>query len=386
MGQETTTPLGRTLRAAVTLVVIGAAAGTGVLGHGALSSRAAEATGPEPAPPTPVAPLRIEMVTGHEVARRFSGQFEPRQETPLGFERAGTVLQVAVREGDRVEAGAVLARLDTRLLEAERARLEASREGMQAQTELARRIDERQRELRRSGHVSTQRTDDSSLTLARLEAGIAEVEAGIAAVDVQLSKAVVAAPYAGTVGERLMDAGAVATPGAPVLTLLQDGPVRFRVGLDPALAEGMEVGAPAEVEVGARTLPARLAHLAPELDSATRSRTAFFEVEGDAPPARATGEMTLPDRVDEPGAWVPLAALRQGPRGTWTLLTVTGDGDGPRVGVEAAEIVHLAEGRAYVRGTFADGALYLPGGTHRVVPGQPVALLPSDAEVASWAR
>lgn len=376
----------RALGAAVTLLVLAGAVGGGLGLRDALARRIGAADGPPPAPPTAVAVARIEMRPAHEVVRRFSGQFEARQETPLGFEQAGTVLEVAVREGERVEAGAVLARLDTRLLEAERSRLEASRRGMAAQVELARRIDERQAELRRSGHVPTQRTDDSSLTLARLEAGLAETEAAIAAVQVRLSKARIAAPYAGVVGRRAMDAGAVATPGATAVTLLEEGPVLFRAGLDPALARRLEPGAATEIELAGARLPARLARLSPELDAATRSRTAFFEVEGPTPPSRTTGTVALTDRVEEPGAWVPLSALRRGPRGTWTLLTVVEGDDGAVVGVEAAEIVHLARGRAFVRGTFADGALFVPAGGHRVVPGEPVAILPPGAEVASWGR
>lgn len=383
MAAERTMRLGRgARRLAITLGVAVGAVTVGMQGHGLLADRAAAVAAPPAAPLTAVAVERIAMEAAHEVERRFSGQFEPRQETPLAFEQPGTVVEVAVREGDRVEAGDVLARLDTRLLAAERARLAASRDGMRAQAELARRIDERQAELRRSGHVAAQRTDDSSLTLARLEAGIAEVEAGLAAVDVRLSKALLVAPYAGKVGTRSMDAGAVATTGAPVLTILEDGPARFRAGIDPALAARLRPGARVEIATGGAVLDARLAHLAPGLDPATRARTAFFEVEGTLPPARSTGEVALTDRVAEPGAWVPLAALRQGPRGTWTLLTVA---DGV-VGVEAAEIVHLAEGRAFVRGTFEDGTPYIPGGAHRVVPGEAVAVLPSEREVASWDR
>ena len=131
--------------------------------------------------------------------------------------------------------------------------------------------------------------------------------------------------------------------GAPVVTVLESGPVRFRAGLDPALAARLEPGARVVIETGAGAIPARLAHLAPELDPATRSRAALSAVEGAAPPARATGEVALTDRVAEPGAWMPLAALRPGPKGTWTLLTVEEEGDaGPVIGEEAAEIVHLA--------------------------------------------
>jgi multidrug efflux pump subunit AcrA (membrane-fusion protein) len=99
-----------------------------------------------------------------------------------------------------VSRGEVIARLDTRLLEAERARLSASRAALAAQVELARRTDARQQTLLAEGHVTQQRVDESSLLLAQLEAALAEVDAGIAAVDVRLSKAVLRAPFDGRIG------------------------------------------------------------------------------------------------------------------------------------------------------------------------------------------
>lgn len=360
-------------RVALTLLVIGAGAGAGVAGYGVLAARASQAEGPPPAPRTVVAPEVLRLTDSVTLTRRFTGQFEAAQEASLGFEEGGTIAEVLVREGDAVAMGAVVARLDTRLLEAERSRLEASRAALDAQAELARRTNARQEQLRAQGHVAQQRLDETSLQLAQLEASLAEVDAALVAVEVRLSKTEIRAPFAGRIGARLLDAGAVAGPGAAVVTLLEDAPARFRVALDPALAGRLVPGAAVEIETAGGRLPARLAELAPELDAATRARVAFFDLAPgtEAPPARASGDVILPEIRAERGAWVPLAALRQGPRGAWTLLTLAED---ETIALEAAEILHLDGERAYVRGSFADGALYLPGGTHRVVPGEPVTL------------
>jgi membrane fusion protein, multidrug efflux system len=361
-------------RVLLTLLVVGMGAGAGVAGYGALAARASQAEGPPPAPLTVVAPEVLRLTESVTLTRRFTGQFQAAQDAVLGFEEGGTIAEVLVREGDAVSAGAVVARLDTRLLEAERTRLEASRAALGAQAELARRTNARQQDLLAAGHVAQQRVDETSLQLAQLEASLAEVDAALVALEVRLSKAAIRAPFAGRIGARLLDAGAVAASGAAVVTLLEDAPARFRVALDPALAAGLVPGAAVEIETTGGRLPARLAELAPELDAATRSRLAFFDLAPgtQAPPARTSGDVVLPEVLSERGAWVPLSALRQGPRGAWTLLTVA---EGDTIALEAAEILHLDGERAYVRGTFADGALYLPGGTHRVVPGETVTLL-----------
>jgi len=364
-------------RVAVTLLFIGMAVAAGTAGYAALSDRTPQAAGPEPAPPTTVAPRSIEMIDELTVTRRFTGQFEAAQEVALGFEEGGTIAEVSVREGDVVAEGAVIARLDTRLLEAERARLAASRRALLAQAELARRTNARQESLLSEGHVTRQRVDETSLRLAELEAALAEADAGIAAIDVRVSKAEALTPFEGIIAARLLDAGAVAGPGAPIATLLEAGPARFRVAIDPALADTLEPGQSVEIMTGGRGLEARLAELSPELDAATRSRLAFFDVapEAEAPPARSTGEVLLTETRAITGAWVPLSALWQGPRGTWTILIAEpGDAARATIATEAVEILHLDGDRAFVRGSFADGALFLPGGTHRVVPGEVVLL------------
>lgn len=127
------------LRLGLTLLVIGAATGAGVVGYGALAARASMKEAPRPAAKTVVAPDILRMSETVTLSRRFTGQFQAAQEAVLGFEEGGTIADVRVREGAAVARGEVVARLDTRLLKAERTRLNASRAALEAQAELARR-------------------------------------------------------------------------------------------------------------------------------------------------------------------------------------------------------------------------------------------------------
>lgn len=367
--------------ALVTGCVMAGALGFIVVGQMALSAQRAAGPAPDPAPRTTVRTSPVVLKTAYTVERRFAGQFEARQRISQGFEEGGTVSDILVEEGDRVRTGDVLARIDTALLIAERDRLEAARDGIRAQVELARRTDARQADLRDQGFSTEQAVDDTSLTLLRLEASLAEVEAALRAVDVRLEKAVLRAPFDGIVGTRLLDLGAVAGPGAPVLDLLEIGPVRFRAGLAPDAAAGLAAGDPAVIEVDGRRLRARVTQIAPELDPATRARVVVFEVDAETvPPARSGGAVLVSRDLpaDPPGAWIPLAGMRHGSAGTWEVLTVSGG----RIVAEAVEIVHAEAGRAFVRGTLAPGAELVDAGPHRVVPGESVAV----SEDIAWAR
>jgi HlyD family secretion protein len=193
-------------------------------------------------------------------------------EGQLAFQAAGRVLEVSVREGDRVIAGQRLASLDRSELDARRAQLVAqlmvARAGLaelrsgfrdeevaqgraglraaEAQVADAERDIERARLLHAGGAVSEEALEKSALALSlarlraderremvhilesgprpeRLDAQAAQVaaaEAGIQAVDATLSFATITAPFAGVITVRHREPGETAPPGAPVLTLM----------------------------------------------------------------------------------------------------------------------------------------------------------------------
>jgi RND family efflux transporter MFP subunit len=362
--------------AAVLAISVGLVAG----GRSALASRATHATPPPAVAPQAVRVSRFLLEDGYSVDRAFTGQIEPAQRVAAGFEFGGTIAAVFVEEGDAVDAGAPLARLDTRLLDAERDGLLAARTAAQAQAELAARTTERQTALQARGVASSQALDAASLGAAELTARIAEIDASLGAVAIRLEKATLTAPFAGTIAARHLDLGASVEPGRPVLTLVERAAPLFRVGLPSAAVAAIPSDGVVTIRAEGRDFVGRLRTVLPELDGATRTQTALFEVVGDPLPAwRSVGALILTDRVTARGAWAPLSALEAGPRGLWRVLTVD-ERDGETVaGVEAVEILHATAERAFVRGTVADGARIIADGVHRIVPGQPVKVVEPDA-------
>lgn len=367
--------IGRRITAFAITLLFGVAA-VGLVGGGSsvIADRAAAVEGPDPAPVLAVSTAPIMVEKGYSVERRFVGQVEAAQQTAIAFEQGGTVTEVLVDEGDRVEMGAVVARLDTRLIEAEGNRMRATRDALSAQQELARRTNERQQALNERGFASTQALDQANLGLVELSARIAEIDAALVGIDVQLEKAVLTAPFAGRIAARTADVGAAVGSGAPVVTLLEDRAPQFRVGIDPDLATDLAADMVARIEIGSETFDARFASLLPDIDPATRTRVALFELAPDADaPFGITGTLIVDQTVAEQGAWVPIAALKQGVRGLWTVTTVVGESE-HTVSTEAVEIIHADARNAFVRGTFGDGAQLVTGGAHRIVAGQRVRI------------
>lgn len=332
------------------------------------------------APPiTPLAPLTVSVESirvqpGHEVTRRYVGRIEPARTTRIAFERSGLVTDVDVDEGDRVTAGQLLARLDVDPLAVERQRLVAERARVGSQLTFAQQTLDRRGTLAGRA-VSRQLFDEVRFEVEGLEAQIDEIDARINAIDIDIAKSTITAPFAGTIAERALDQGSVVTAGTEVVRLLETDHMQARIGLPPDVAARLRVGATHSLTVLGTTVVGTLVTLRPDLETGTRTVVALFDVPDTG--RAAAGELidlSLARAVPGAGAWVPLTALSEGEKGLWSLFVIVDDPAGPLIAREAVELLHIADQRAFVRGTFADDARFVTGGTNRVTPGQRVRI------------
>ena len=379
-----------------------------------------------PATVIPVETVTATPVTSFQQRRTFTGLLKASRSSELGFERTGRLIAVAVEEGDRVDAGDVLARLDTQNLQARQRELQAQRAAalallaefeagprrqtieaaraevrdLQAQVELAKLNFSRREELLHSRAISQEEYDQTELgmrsTQARLDVArqqLSELEAGtrseqIAAqraiterleaaledVAVDLAESELVAPFAGIIARRHMDEGTIVAPGAPLVRLVEDQQLEAWIGLPVQLAARLEAGAAVDLLIEQRSRRATLKAVLPELDPATRTRTAIFVLEspGDAVPSQVVRvEFTEAATVD--GFWIPTTALTRGSRGLWSILVVEEETTGvPRAAKREVEVLHTDGDRVLVRGTLTKGEQVIAGGTHRIVAGQQV--------------
>jgi RND family efflux transporter MFP subunit len=325
--------------------------------------------------PIPVRLAEVVVLDAFEVSDRIAGRVTSRRRSEVGFERGGRLAAVFVDEGDRVEAGAPLAKLDTRALEAEQREQRARLAATEARLELARVTAKRQRRLASSGTLSPQALDEALTEEASLESQLAAERAALERTTVGLSLSRIEAPYPAIVVRRHQDEGNVTTPGAPVLSLIEEGVREVRLGVPPEIAASLEPGRAYDVEGPAGTLRATLRHVLPELDRETRTRSAVFEIDPATDDALRVADgalvwVRIARSVPSRGAWVPMAALAEGRRGTWTLFAVSEDAQGvPRTERRVVEIVHAEGDAAFVRGTLRTNDRIVADGLHRLIPG-----------------
>jgi len=386
MPDPATSGFRRALRRGLTLgATLSICAGAAAAVFAGFSLLAAEGTAPigATAPQTTVGVMSVDLAQGYTVTRRFTGQVEAAARTDLGFELGGRVIEVLVEEGDVVAAGDTLARLDTSALIPERAALEADLAVLAADAELARLTLARNDALTERGFRSVAAQDEARLALARAEAGMAAVRARIAGVEVQLQKSVLTAPFDARIGARMADPGQTAVAGQTLLVLFDAAPARARVGLPPELAAGLSVGDSLVIESDGALLEARIRQIRPDLDPDTRSRSVVLGLpEGSAPVLGDTVTVMLTQSIDDPGFWAPMAALREGVRGSWSVMAVERTAEGDRTLPAAVEVIHSDGGRVFLRGALPPGARIVAEAPDRVAPGQLVlaALTPGLPE------
>ncbi|WP_298837184.1 efflux RND transporter periplasmic adaptor subunit [uncultured Roseobacter sp.] len=364
--------LGRIIRRSGTIgLTLGVAAAAGaavVAGSGFLAGRAASVEAPQAAELTPVSLATVAYLDSYEKTRSFTGQTEAAEEVTLSFELAGRLTELTATEGEAVEQGQVIARLDTDLLEADARRLSASRAAVSDQLIFAESRVVRAAQLRERGFSSQEALDQAVSTRDELRNRMAEVSAALDTVEINLEKSVLTAPFSGRVGTQHAETSVTLTAGQPVLTLIRTSAPEARVGLPVEV--DVPPGTGVSLRVGDRTLRARLMQFRPDLDPVTRTRTALFSVEPDG--ATIFGQTVVLDlltTVQQRGAWIPVDALREGSGSQWTVFVLEPD---DVVRAASVEIIHAEDTRVFVQGSLAEGARFITSGAHRVVPGQRV--------------
>jgi len=219
-----------------------------------------------------------------------NGRIEAEQ-VQIATKLAGRVVEILANEGDMVEAGAVLARMDDSELQAQlrgaKAQVDRSEHShLQAEATIAQR--ESERALHDKGYFTTERLDQRRSELNVAEAGYNAAQASLddaaAAIDVAqaevvrlqslLADTVLKAPVTGRVQYKLAQPGEVLGAGAPVLTLLDLTDVYMTVFLPASAAGPLALGSEARLildPVPQYVVPATVSFVASEAQFTPKS-------------------------------------------------------------------------------------------------------------------
>ncbi|MGB7495963.1 MAG: efflux RND transporter periplasmic adaptor subunit [Candidatus Acidiferrum sp.] len=193
----------------------------------------------------------------------------------------GTAIQVAVREGDRVRRGQLLAQLDERELAARRSSAEAAEQAStarvdqatkavaaaQAQADVAKKTYDRYVYLKNQKSVSPQEFDEVEAKYQAAQAGLEQATAGLheaaagadqAKSEAQAASSVasyarVVAPFDGRVVRRQVEPGSLVSPGVPLFIVEDTSRYQLEVTLPTDVLAKVRKGSTARVQLDALT-------------------------------------------------------------------------------------------------------------------------------------
>lgn len=171
----------------------------------------------------------------HAVTATLKGRTEPDRTVTVRSETTGTVTRVGAREGQYVQAGAVLCELG---IESRAARIAEA----QAAVDAARLDHEAARSLETKGWTSSNRAAATKAALDRAEAGLASAK-------IELEKTKIRAPFGGIFETRMAEAGDFLSPGAACGEIVDLSPIVVAVDATEEQMVALNVGASVDVSL-----------------------------------------------------------------------------------------------------------------------------------------
>lgn len=225
---------------------------------------------------------------------------------------AGELSGLQVREGDAVQAGQVLGRIDTTEYQARTQQAAQQAQAAAAQVAIAQRQLANNQALVAQGFISNTALETSLSNLAAAQANHRAAQAAQDIAAKSLADTVLRSPISGQVASRLAQNGERVGVDARVLELVDLSSLELEAAVPPELAAQLLVGQTARltVEGGTATVQAKLVRISPSAQAASRSVLVYLKL-SPAPGLRhglfAQGQVLVGERT---GTAVPASSVR----------------------------------------------------------------------------
>ncbi len=225
---------------------------------------------------------------------------------------AGELSGLQMREGDAVQAGQVLGRIDTTEYQARTQQAAQQAQAAAAQVAIAQRQLANNQALVAQGFISSTALETSLSNLAAAQANHRAAQAAQDIAAKSLADTVLRSPISGQVASRLAQNGERVGVDARVLELVDLSSLELEAAVPPELAAQLLVGQTARltVEGGTATVQAKLVRISPSAQAASRSVLVYLKL-SPAPGLRhglfAQGQVLVGERT---GTAVPASSVR----------------------------------------------------------------------------
>lgn len=228
-----------------------------------------ESTAAASAANLPVIPVTVARVTAVDapLLTAVSGTIRPAQRAQLAAKVMGTISELPITLGQRVNQGDLLAKISAPEISARVAQA-------QAQFNATQRDLTRERALLAKGASTTDLVRGIEDRFTQMEAMVREAETVVSYTELR-------APFAGVIARRFVNAGDLAAPAQPLLELEGTANFQIEAGIPDSLIANLSLGQPLAVE-GAGNFPAAIVELSSSSDAQARTVTIKLAVPADA--------------------------------------------------------------------------------------------------------
>ncbi len=183
-----------------------------------------------------VIPVKVTSVLNKKVdnSASFTGNFIARKEVSLTAEAQGSIIQLNIKEGDKVKQGQVIARIDPTAIQTSLATSKASFNKAVLDKE-------RYERLVTAGAISQKQYEDVALSVENAKANLASIQQ-------QLKYTIIQSPMSGTVGEVSVEKGSFATVGMKIGNVVDVSKLKMVVQVGETDIVKIKKGQPVQIK------------------------------------------------------------------------------------------------------------------------------------------
>ncbi|MCM1109018.1 MAG: efflux RND transporter periplasmic adaptor subunit [Clostridium sp.] len=310
------------------------------------------------------------MTCGQDFVWQYPGRVKAAQDVRLAFRVSGTLSRVAVKEGEYVRKGQLLAEMDDTDYKVQLSATEAEYQSIKSEAD---RVEALYKE-----------NGATAVAYDKARYGLKQITAKRENHRNQLSYTKIYAPFNGYIQQRLFDGGETVAAGMPVLSLLCTDRPEVEISI-PAAAyirreQFSSFDCVFDVYPG-QTFPLELINIMPRAN-ANQLYTVRFRLAGTADtkptPGMATWVTIRGGGSADSRMWVPATAVVAENGKSHIYLCDSGSGVVRKTPVTVERV--QTDGRAVVTGALRAGALVVTSGMHHLADGDRVTIMQSKSE------
>jgi RND family efflux transporter MFP subunit len=315
----------RWIGAALVLVIAGAIGGTVAM---RFVKKSGASGGPSPQVTLEFAPSDLARVEKQSLARWLpvSGTVQPVHQATVKAKVSGDVHQVTVREGESVQAGQLLARIDTADLESKLIERQGVLESAKAQLALAEKNRANSLALLKQNFISQNAFDNSESSYNVAQGNVKSAEAQVQIARNALKDAIATSPLSGIVAKRHVQPGEKVAFDSPLVTVVNLRDLELQAMVPAVDVPELTIGKSVELTIdgfGERRFSGRIERMNPSTEPGTRAILVYVGIPNPDGALRggmfATGRIAL--AASAPVATLPATAVRTegGQSYVWTV-------------------------------------------------------------------